>query len=221
MARRPVAPDLSLLPPDAGGPDFGRELRLIGRGELPVAGVDEVGRGPLAGPVVAAAVILDPERIPEGLNDSKQLAAGEREALFELIMASAIVSVASISARMIDRTDIRKASLEAMRRAVRGLALAPRFVLVDGRDLPSLPCAGEALIGGDGRSVSIAAASIVAKVTRDRLMSRLCKHFPVYGFSSHMGYATPRHRLAIDQYGPCPYHRLSFAPFRLNADGLG
>lgn len=214
MARRPAS-EAPTLPMDLpAGPDFLRERALGAQGEAPVAGVDEAGRGPLAGPVLAAAVVLDPGRIPEGLHDSKQLTAKRREELFEAIVATADVAVASIPHGFIDRSDIRKASLEAMRRAVSALPVRARYVLVDGRDLPVLPCPGEALVAGDARSLSIAAASIVAKVTRDRLMDRLCLAYPVYGFSLHKGYAAAKHRSAIDAHGPCPFHRLSFSPFK-------
>jgi ribonuclease HII len=212
-----IAPDS--LPLDLpSGPTFDRERRLKRRGIWPVAGVDEVGRGPLAGPVVAAAVILDPKRVPKGLDDSKALDAATREALFGEIAATAIVGVASISARMIDMINIREASLLAMRRAILALHVSPVYAFVDGRDRPDLPCAMDAIIRGDANVSSIAAASIVAKVTRDRLMTRLCAHHPAYGFSRHMGYATPEHRAAIRAHGPCPYHRLSFAPFRLESE---
>lgn len=194
------------------GPDFSRETALLRAGRTPVAGVDEAGRGPLAGPVVAAAVVLDPDRIPDGLNDSKQLTADRREALFEMIVATADVAVASVSAASIDATDIRRATLEAMRRAVAGLRRAPVHLLVDGRDLPPCPVPGDAVIRGDGLVLSIAAASIVAKVTRDRLMSRLGRHYPGYGFERHAGYATAVHRDAIRVLGPCPFHRLTFGP---------
>jgi ribonuclease HII len=200
-------------------PDFLRERALIARGEAPVAGVDEVGRGPLAGPVLAAAVVLDPDRIPDGLHDSKRLTARRREELFEAVLATAHVAIASVSHLRIDGTDIRKACLEAMRRAVAALPVRPRHVLVDGRDMPDLPCAGEALVAGDARSLSIAAASIVAKVSRDRMMDRLCLSYPVYGFSAHKGYAAARHRAAIAAHGPCPFHRLSFSPFRTDESG--
>lgn len=180
-----------------------------------VAGADEAGRGPLAGPVVAAAVILDPLNIPEGLNDSKQLSAVKREALFLLIMETATVSIASSGAALIDAIDIRKASLDAMRRAILGLADPCAFGLFDGRDVPpGLPCPGRALVKGDSRSVSIAAASIVAKVTRDRMMARAGAVFPAYGFEVHAGYGTRRHRTAIAQEGPCPLHRMTFRPLR-------
>ena len=214
--KRRAAQDPSLPLALPSGPDFVREKKIIKRGGAPVAGCDEAGRGPLAGPVVAAAVILDPKKIPPGLNDSKQLTKAARDALFEAICATAHVSVSSISARFIDQSDIRKASLEAMRRAVLGLAIAPRHVLVDGRDLPQLPCDGDAVIGGDGLSVSIAAASIIAKVTRDRMMERVGLAYPAYGFEAHMGYGTKKHRDSITAHGPCPYHRLSFSPFTID-----
>jgi len=210
-------PEISSMPQKPTSvPDFMREKRLRRKGLWPVAGIDEVGRGCLAGPVAAAAVILDPGDIPDGLNDSKCLAPPVREELYEEILTRALaVAFAFVSAADIDRINIRQASLMAMRRALSALAVVPRFVLVDGNDLPgALACPGEALIKGDGLSASIAAASIVAKVARDRLMARLCRAHPAYGYSRHVGYATPEHLEAIAQHGPSPYHRLSFAPFR-------
>jgi ribonuclease HII len=196
-------------------PDFSRETHAIADGLWPVAGVDEVGRGPLAGPVVAAAVILDPACVPRGLCDSKLLSAGERDRLFAEIAASALaVSVASATAVEIDAINIRQATLLAMRRAVAGLAVRPALVLVDGNDPPLLACPAEALVGGDNLSCSIAAASIVAKVTRDAMMARLCARHPAYGFSRHAGYGTPAHRAALAAHGPCPEHRYSFAPVK-------
>ncbi|MCO5731117.1 ribonuclease HII [Rhizobium sp. SSA_523] len=196
-------------------PDFSLELAARAAGHWPVAGTDEAGRGPLAGPVVAAAVILDPDRIPEGLDDSKRLTSRQREHLFEEIMATAEVCIASAGPRLIDERNILRASLDAMRRAVRGLSLPPAYVLTDGRDIPpGLDCAAKAVIGGDSRSVSIAAASIIAKVTRDRMMARAHLVYPAYGFVSHAGYATAQHRNAIDAEGPCPLHRMSFRPLR-------
>jgi ribonuclease HII len=192
-------------------PDFRLELKARKAGHWPVAGADEAGRGPLAGPVVAAAVILDPKRIPDGLNDSKQLSAQRREELFEQILATATVAIASSSSRRIDETDIRKASLDAMRRAILSLSIPASYVLTDGLDVPpGLECPGEAVVKGDARSVSIAAASIVAKVTRDRMMTRADLIFPAYGFAAHAGYGTARHRAGIDSHGPCPLHRMSF-----------
>ncbi|WP_244532239.1 ribonuclease HII [Methylocapsa palsarum] len=198
-------------------PDFSVERKLLKAGVWPVAGVDEAGRGPLAGPVAAAAVILDPLNLPRGLNDSKLLPPPTRERLYEEILKRALcVSVAFASAAEIDAINIRQATLEAMRRALRALAAAPCYVLFDGNDAPAgAPCPGEAIVKGDGAVLSIAAASIVAKVTRDRLMTRLCAVHPVYGFSQHAGYGTPRHLAAIEEHGPCPYHRLSFRPFRI------
>ena len=201
-------------------PDFAIEARAAAEGLWPVAGMDEAGRGPLAGPVVAAAVVLDPQRIPDGLDDSKRLTVVQREALFEAILASARgVSMASVSAEGIDRINILRASLEAMRRAVCSLPVQPKLALADGRDVPpGLPCEGRALVKGDRRSQSIAAASIVAKVMRDRMMAGCGRLHIDYGFEVHMGYATVRHRTAIEVHGPLPrLHRTSFAPFRLGA----
>lgn len=213
MSRRATAP---LLPFDlTGGPDFSLERRGFTGCGRPVAGTDEAGRGPLAGPVVAAAVILDDDMIPSGLNDSKKLTAARREQLFNEICRSATVAIAVASPARIDHTDIRRASLWAMAAAVRRLALRPGLVLADGRDVPEgLPCPGEAVIKGDARSLSIAAASIVAKVTRDRLMSELAVSCPGYGFERHKGYGTAAHMAALKELGPSPYHRATFAPVR-------
>jgi ribonuclease HII len=209
----PDSPDLFAGLP--AGPSFEFEQLAERRGLFPVAGTDEAGRGPLAGPVVAAAVILDPRNTPSGLNDSKKLSAAQRESLFDAILETSVVSIASSSPRHIDRRDIRKASLDAMRRAVAGLAVAPRHVLVDGRDVPpSLTASAQALVKGDSRSLSIAAASIVAKVMRDRMMARAGLVHPAYGFEIHAGYGTERHRSAIAVHGPCPLHRMSFRPLR-------
>ncbi len=196
-------------------PDFSLEIMARQAGHWPVAGTDEAGRGPLAGPVVAAAVILDPDNIPAGLNDSKQLTANQREMLFEAIMATADVSIAASSPRHIDERNILRASLDAMRRAVAGLSVTPAHVLCDGRDVPQgLCCSGKAVIQGDARSVSIAAASIIAKVTRDRMMARAHLVFPAYGFAQHSGYGTKQHRDGIEAHGPCRLHRMSFRPLR-------
>jgi ribonuclease HII len=196
-------------------PNFRAERNLLKRGIWPVAGIDEAGRGPLAGPVAAAAVILDPRKLPRGLNDSKRLAPNERERLYEEIMLDAIaVAVAFASAAEIDRINIRQATFSAMRRALFALAVAPRHVLIDGNDLPPGLCLpAETIVKGDAAISSIAAASIVAKVTRDRLMRRLCGVYPAYRFSEHFGYATKAHLAAIAGHGPCPFHRLSFRPF--------
>jgi ribonuclease HII len=182
-----------------------------------IAGIDEAGRGPLAGPVVAAAVILNPKKIPKGLDDSKRLTPQRREELFDIITETALAcAVSSISAPVIDATDILKAALEAMRRAVCGLAILPGHALIDGRDVaPGLPCPATALIKGDQRSVSIAAASILAKVTRDRMMSQTGKYFPLYGLEMHAGYGTEFHRNAMQEHGPVVgLHRFSFSPLK-------
>lgn len=218
MLRRasPDSPSLFEALDNQKGPDFRLEEEAISRGHAIVAGTDEAGRGPLAGPVVAAAVILDPANVPDGLDDSKKISAAKREALYVSILAKALsVSIASSGPGRIDGTDIRKASLDAMRRAVLGLGLRPDFLLVDGRDVPpGIPCGGRAVIKGDARSVSIAAASILAKVTRDRMMARAGLDFPAYGFAVHAGYGTAAHRAAIQADGPCPLHRMSFRPLR-------
>ena len=193
-------------------PTFRRERALLKRGVWPVAGCDEVGRGPLAGPVVAAAVILDPKRIPKGLDDSKRLTRERREELFEQICATALVAVAAAPPWRIDRDNILRASLWALARAVAALPEAPKHVFVDGRDRIEVACDCEAVIGGDGIVSSIAAASIVAKVSRDRLMCKLAREHPEYGFDSHMGYAVPAHRDALDRLGPTSHHRRFFAP---------
>lgn len=193
--------------------DGKRDRRMGGRGL--VAGVDEVGRGPLAGPVTAAAVVLDPKRIPSGLRDSKELPASERERLFMEIVASAHVGIAFSSAAEIDRVNIRQATLCAMRRAVEALPVLPDHVLIDGRDVPpGLACAAQAIVKGDSLLASIAAASIVAKVIRDRAMRHIDLRYPVYGFATNVGYPTPEHLDALSRCGPSPFHRLSFAPVR-------
>ena len=195
---------------------FRIERRYWREGRWPVAGIDEAGRGPLAGPVAVAAVILDPEKLPRGLDDSKVLTEDDREHLYGEILKKALaVSVALASAREIDAVNIRQATLNAMSRAAQALSLAPVHVLVDGKDVPAgLPCTGEAIVKGDATSFSIAAASIIAKVTRDRLMKRLALHYPAYGFDRHAGYGTKAHLAAIEAHGPCPYHRFSFKPLK-------
>lgn len=195
-------------------PTFRRERHAMKRGLLPIAGCDEAGRGPLAGPVVAAAVILDPNRVPRGLDDSKRLKAQEREKLYDKIMATAEVAIALASTERIDRDNILRASLWALARAVRALPVVPQLVFVDGRDRIAVDCHCEAVIGGDGIVASIAAASIVAKVTRDRLMARLGLAHPGYGFEQHMGYAVAQHQRALVELGPTVHHRRSFAPVR-------
>jgi ribonuclease HII len=205
------APRLPLAEEDIR-PTFRRERAALKRGVWPVAGCDEAGRGPLAGPVVAAAVILDPKRIPRGLNDSKKLLPQQREALYLKIMASAEVAVAFGPPARIDRDNILRASLWALARAVAALPVRPQLVFVDGRDKIDVCCDCKAVISGDAIVASIAAASIVAKVTRDRLMARLAVAHPGYGFERHMGYSVPEHFAALDRLGPTIHHRRSFAP---------
>lgn len=201
-----------LLPEDEIRPTFNRERRALKRGIWPVAGCDEVGRGPLAGPVVAAAVILDPKKIPRGLDDSKKLSHEEREALYLKITRTAEFSVAVGSPARIDRDNILRASLWALARAVHGLHSRPRMVFVDGRDKIDCGCDCEAVISGDALVLSIAAASIVAKVVRDRMMRKLGEAHPGYGFERHMGYSVPEHTRALAALGPTIHHRRSFAP---------
>ncbi|WKL21697.1 ribonuclease HII [Agrobacterium tumefaciens] len=214
--KRRTAPDSPALFDLADtGPDFSFELEARKKGLWPVAGTDEAGRGPLAGPVVAAAVILDPDNIPKGLDDSKKLTKTKRESLFRLIMETSVVSVASSGPGLIDSMNILRASLDAMRRAVLGLETSPALVLADGRDKPpGITCEAKAVIKGDSRSLSIAAASIIAKVTRDRMMERAGSVHSSYGFEGHAGYGTPAHLRAIENHGPCPLHRMSFRPLK-------
>jgi ribonuclease HII len=202
-------------------PTFALEARALMQGFAPVAGVDEAGRGPLAGPVVAAAVILDPRAIPAGLADSKVLDEASREALYEAVMASALAcAIASSSPARIDATDIRKATLHAMSRAVAALSRPARHVLVDGRDVPPLPLGvtGEAIVDGDALVLSIAAASILAKVHRDRLMRHVDAAHPGYGFAVHKGYGTRAHREALAAQGPCVMHRMTFGSLKQRRD---
>jgi ribonuclease HII len=201
------------MPPPILKPTHERRLKRCGHGT--VAGLDEVGRGPLAGPVVAAAVVLDLKRVPQGLADSKALSAARREELFVEILASCEVGIASVSPTEIDAINIRQATLRAMCRALAALPCIPDVALVDGNDAPDLPCPVETIIKGDANIPSIAAASIVAKVVRDRMMYRLHEHFPVYGFATNVGYSTGLHLSALKADGPCLYHRRSFAPVRL------
>ena len=204
---KPVKGVIAVAPPS-----FRRERALIKRGIWPVAGCDEAGRGPLAGPVVAAAVVLDPKRIPKGIDDSKRLTPERREELFDQICATASFAVAYGSTARIDRDNILRASLWALKRAVHALPEMPKHVFVDGRDRLDTQCDCEAVIGGDGLIVSIAAASIIAKVTRDRLMCALAQDCPGYGFESHKGYSVPEHLEALRRLGPTVHHRRLFAP---------
>lgn len=180
----------------------------------PVAGVDEAGRGPWAGPVVCAAVILDPARVPQGLADSKTLKLAVREALCTAILATAHVGVAAGSARRIDRLNVLAATMEAMQRAVARLGVTPARVLVDGNRAPDLPVPVETLVKGDARHAAIAAASIVAKTLRDRAMHKLAVRYPAYGWDSNAGYGVRRHQEALDQAGVTKHHRVTFAPIR-------
>jgi len=194
-------------------PDFAHELRLLARVAGLVAGVDEAGRGPLAGPVVAAAVIFEKKRIPRGLDDSKKLTPAARQKLFDKIMRRAVaVGIGEASVDEIDLVNIRQATHMAMARAVRALSPAPVFALVDGNDPPPLPCPCETLVKGDGKSLSIAAASIVAKVTRDRIMLALHEQHPAYHWDWNKGYPTEDHLHALAVHGCTPHHRRSFAP---------
>jgi ribonuclease HII len=179
-----------------------------------IAGTDEAGRGPLAGPVVAAACILPADFLPEGLDDSKKLTEKKREKLFDIITENAIsYCIASASPEEIDQYNILEASLLAMRRAIAGLSLQPDLVLVDGCIDRGFSMPAKAVVSGDALSPSIAAASILAKVTRDRMCIDMDAQYPQYGFAKHKGYPTPAHKLAVFEYGPCPYHRHSFLRF--------
>jgi ribonuclease HII len=185
-----------------------------------VAGVDEAGRGPLAGPVVAAAVILDDLQPIAGLDDSKKLSPRRREALYEQIRARALACcIAQASVEEIDRLNILQATLLAMRRAVEGLRLKPARVLIDGNRVPVLRIPAEAIVGGDAKVQAISAASILAKVHRDRLCLTLAQAWPAYGFDVHKGYPTAAHLAALAEHGPCPEHRRSYAPVRLAEQG--
>ena len=201
MSRRP-----------ATGPDlFEQAALVVGR----ICGIDEAGRGPLAGPVVAAAVILDPGRRINGLRDSKQLTAARRERLAERIRARAVAwAVAEASVEEIDALNILQATLLAMGRAVQGLAVTPDYALIDGNQLPRLPMPGRAIVSGDALEPAISAASILAKTVRDALMREFDREHPGYGFAQHMGYATPEHLSCLQRLGPCVLHRRSFAPVR-------
>ncbi|MBK6869512.1 MAG: ribonuclease HII [Burkholderiales bacterium] len=187
-----------------------------------IAGVDEAGRGPLAGPVVAAAVILDPRRPIAGLVDSKRLTPLRRERLFDTIRAQALCcSIAHATVEEIDRLNILQATLLAMQRAVAGLRLAPAKVLVDGNRLPALAVRAEAVVGGDARVPAISAASILAKVQRDRWCAEVHEQWPQYGFAAHKGYGTAAHLAALRAHGACEHHRRSFAPVAATLAGGG
>ncbi len=193
---------------------FEQEILLSSRGIFPVAGIDEAGRGPLAGPVVAAAVVLPLEFQPRGLDDSKKLTPAKRESLYELLTGTPGILWASahLDNREIDRWNILGATHRAMRQAFLALAPLPVHALIDGLPVPNFPCPHTALVKGDGFSLSIAAASIIAKVERDRVMNQLDLQYPEYGFSQHKGYPTPEHLAKLREHGPCPIHRRSFSP---------
>ena len=215
--------------PEANPDRFWFERGLIQRGVRLIAGVDEAGRGPLAGPVVAAAVILPADWISHGLpvelsrtHDSKQLAPAEREHLFELYVTNPGIrfAVAMVEAADIDALNILRATHRAMNEALARLDPPPEHVLVDGLPVKSIAFPQTAIVGGDARSFAIAAASIVAKVTRDRVMTEYDRRYPDYGFGRHKGYGTPEHLAALARCGPCPIHRRSFAPLRLHQPEL-
>jgi len=194
-------------------PSFEIEAALMDQYGGPVAGIDEAGRGPWAGPVVVAAVILNPDRIPQGLNDSKQLTAQEREERYAEIMATSIVSVAIGPVKQIDRINILQASLWGMRKAYRGLQVPAGAAIIDGNIVPKrFPCKARAVVCGDALSLSVAAASIVAKVTRDRMMVKLSRRYRRYAWDSNKGYGTREHADAIKKHGICIHHRRSFSP---------
>lgn len=192
-------------------PDFTIELQAIGNGARRVCGIDEAGRGPWAGPVVAAAVVLDPGAIPPGLDDSKKLTRHQREALFQPILDSAKVGIGIADVERIDRDNILQATFWAMAQALERMGGAD-LALIDGNRAPALACRAQTIVEGDSRSLSIAAASIVAKVTRDRIMVGHDASWPGYGFARHKGYGTAFHQAALQRLGPSPIHRRSFAP---------
>ena len=193
------------------GPDWNFETAIRAKGFTRICGADEAGRGPLAGPVVCAAVILDPSRIPDGLDDSKALSEAARERMLNALVKVAEIKVQIVEPVEIEDKNILWASLAGMARATAELSAG--YALIDGNRLPpSLPCPGEAVVKGDARSLSIAAASVVAKVTRDRLMVEADGRFPGYGFAQHKGYPTRAHIDALERLGPCPIHRRGFGP---------
>lgn len=194
---------------------YAYERACRARGHELVAGVDEVGRGPLAGPVVVAAVILPPDCFIEKLNDSKKLSEKTREKLYDIIMAKAVaVKWTAVDEKTIDRINIYQASMNGMYEAVYGLDPRPQEVLIDAMPLKHLEIPSQSIVKGDAKSASIAAASIIAKVTRDRMMEDFDRQYPQYGFAKNKGYGTAEHLAALRQYGPCPIHRRSFEPIR-------
>jgi len=199
---------------DSKGPHYRFERAALKQGARVVVGIDEAGRGPLAGPVVAAAVILDQRRIPRGINDSKAMTHEERETVYAAIIGAARFGIGIVDVDCIDRINILNATLQAMAMALQEIGEVPCLALVDGNRPPQLPCPVQCIIEGDAQSLSVAAASIIAKVRRDWIMLELDREFPGYGFAQHKGYATPEHRAALARLGPCVQHRRSFAPVR-------
>jgi ribonuclease HII len=200
---------------DSVFPHFDFERAALARGQGCIAGIDEAGRGPWAGPVVAAAVILNPDVLPLGVNDSKKLTPEKREEVYEIIFSVAEVGIGVSDVAAIDRDNILQATYAAMIQAVANLKRSPQLAFIDGNRAPKLACLTETIIEGDGLCLSIAAASIVAKVTRDRMMIALDKECPGYGFAQHKGYGTPEHQAALSRLGPSLHHRRSFEPIRI------
>ncbi|MEM7425371.1 MAG: ribonuclease HII [Pseudomonadota bacterium] len=200
---------------DSFSPDLAFEKAARESGHASIAGIDEAGRGPWAGPVVAASVVLTEGAIPAGLNDSKKLREDKRERLFDELIGCSQVGIGIAEVERIDRDNILAATMWAMAESVKALPHTPDYALIDGNRLPDLHCDAEAVVKGDGRSLSIAAASIIAKVTRDRILRDLDGQYPGYGFARHKGYGTRQHQQALAKLGLCPAHRKSFAPIRL------
>lgn len=195
-------------------PTFELESAELALTSGPIAGIDEAGRGPWAGPVVAAAVILDPKNIPSGITDSKALDEDQREVVYARIIETSTVAVGIADVTRIDTDNILNATMWAMAQSLAKLTIAPRLALIDGNRAPKLPCATRTIVRGDAKCLSIAAASIVAKVTRDRIMRDAAGDYPEYGFDRHKGYGTPQHREALALYGVTPLHRRSFRPIQ-------
>ena len=213
--KKPASKRRALPGPNAqAGANFDFEHAGWRAGHRIIGGIDEAGRGPWAGPVVAACVVLDPDQLPEGIADSKKLSEEAREAVFGEILRTAQVGVAFADRERIDRDNILQATMWAMQQAVGELAKRPDLLLIDGNRAPQFSCAVQTIVKGDALSLSIAAASIVAKVSRDRMMHRFDAQFPDYGFGQHKGYGTPQHSLALKKFGVTPLHRRSFKPVR-------
>ena len=196
-------------------PNFRFESQAFRAGHTLICGIDEAGRGPWAGPVVACAVVLNSKRIPKGINDSKKLIEARREALFDSIMQSSQVGIGIVSVTEIDDINILQATFLAMQRALGQFVNHPDLALIDGNRSPKIKCKIQTIIAGDAKSLSIAAASIIAKVTRDRIMHALDETHPHYGFAKHKGYGTSAHVAALEKHGPCAEHRKSFRPIAL------